>query len=107
MRSCHPSSSRCGLPRACCLAFVLGCIATVGPVAAEAPSGVWRTRGFEEFRAGTMGNAGENLYVSRAGVLQRIHQYDFNRDGWVDPASRETVSRVATISTFPRPRRTS
>jgi hypothetical protein len=42
------------------------------------------TRGFEAFRRGTFGNAGQNLYVSRAGVLQRIHQYDINRDGYVD-----------------------
>jgi hypothetical protein len=44
----------------------------------------WITRGFESFRAGTFGNAGQNLYVSRAGVLQRIHQYDLNQDGYVD-----------------------
>ena len=45
---------------------------------------VWVTRGFEAFRRGTFGNAGQNLYVSRAGVLQRIHHLDFNRDGYVD-----------------------
>ena len=45
-------------------------------------SGVWRTRGFEAFRRGTFGNAGQNLYVSRAGVLQRIHLFDLNKDGW-------------------------
>lgn len=64
-----------------CLLFLVAC----GWLpAAEPPSGVWRTRGFEVFRAGTFGNAGENLYVSRAGVLQRIQQHDFNRDGWFD-----------------------
>ena len=46
--------------------------------------GVWRERGFDDFIDGTFGNAGQNLYVSRAGVLQRIHQYDFNADGYVD-----------------------
>ena len=46
--------------------------------------GVWLTRGFEEFSKGQCGNAGQNLYVSRAGILQRIHQYDFNKDGYVD-----------------------
>lgn len=49
-----------------------------------AQSGLWITRGFESFRQGTCGNAGHNLYVSRAGVLQRIHQYDFNHDGYLD-----------------------
>ncbi len=46
--------------------------------------GVWVTRGHEAFSKGTCGNAGQNLYVSKAGVLQRIHQLDFNRDGYLD-----------------------
>lgn len=46
--------------------------------------GTWVTQGFEAFRQGTFGNAGQNLYVSRAGVLQRIHQYDLNGDGHLD-----------------------
>lgn len=50
----------------------------------RAPSGVWITRGFDAFRRGTFGNAGQNLYVSRAGVLQRIHLFDVNRDGYID-----------------------
>jgi hypothetical protein len=44
----------------------------------------WITRGFEAFREGTFGNAGQNLYVSRQGVLQRIHLFDLNRDGYAD-----------------------
>ncbi len=44
----------------------------------------WTTRGFEKFRQGHFGNAGQNLYVSRAGVLQRIHQYDLNGNGHLD-----------------------
>ena len=47
-------------------------------------SGVWVTEGFEAFREGTFGNGGQNLYVSRAGVLQRIHQFDLNGDGYFD-----------------------
>ena len=47
-------------------------------------SGAWTTRGFEDFSQGTLGNAGQNLYVSRSGALQRIHQYDLNRDGYFD-----------------------
>ena len=46
--------------------------------------GRWTTEGFEEFRRGVFGNAGHNLYVSREGVLQRIHQFDFNGDGYLD-----------------------
>ncbi len=47
-------------------------------------SSSWTIRGFEAFRQGTFGNGGQNLYVSRAGVLQRIHQFDLDRDGHVD-----------------------
>jgi len=45
---------------------------------------VWREKGFDDFRGGRFGNAGHNIYVSRAGVLQRIHQYNFSRSGYVD-----------------------
>lgn len=42
----------------------------------------WITEGFQGFSKGTMENGGQNLYVSRAGVLQRIFQYDVNGDGY-------------------------
>jgi len=45
---------------------------------------VWRQEGFSEFIKGTFGNAGHNLYVSKGGVLQRIHHFDFNNDGYND-----------------------
>ncbi len=53
-------------------------------VAAEAPSRVWRTRGFDEFPRRHVRNAGENLYVSRRRFAGAIAQYDFNRDGRFD-----------------------
>ena len=37
-----------------------------------AREGVWRERGYEDFADGVFGNGGQNLYVSRAGVLQMI-----------------------------------
>lgn len=46
--------------------------------------GQWITRGFEDFRRGSFDNGGQNLYVSRAGVLQRIHHMDLDGDGWPD-----------------------
>ncbi|MCX6992890.1 MAG: VCBS repeat-containing protein [Kiritimatiellaeota bacterium] len=49
-----------------------------------AKHGVWKESGFKDFRDGTFGNAGQNLYVSHAGVLQRIHHFDINRDGYLD-----------------------
>lgn len=45
---------------------------------------IWKTSGFEAFRAGRFGNGGQNLYVSRRGVLQRIYQYDLDHDGYFD-----------------------
>ena len=44
----------------------------------------WETRGFEAFRRGKFGNGGQNIYVSRQGVLQRIFQYDLNHNGYFD-----------------------
>ena len=44
----------------------------------------WITEGFEAFREGTFGNGGQNIYVSRKGVLQRIHQTDVTGNGYVD-----------------------
>ena len=35
----------------------------------------WITKGFEGFSKGTMENGGQNLYVSKKGILQRIFQY--------------------------------
>ena len=43
-----------------------------------------RTEGFQDFVRGSFGNGGQNIYVSRAGILQRIHQFDFTGNGFVD-----------------------
>ena len=44
----------------------------------------WTTQGFEAFRKGTFGNGGQNIYVSRNGVLQRIHRTNLTGSGFVD-----------------------
>lgn len=44
----------------------------------------WTKKGFKEFSKGNMGNGGQNIYVSANGVLQRIFQFDLNRDGYPD-----------------------
>ena len=44
----------------------------------------WSMKGFDDFSRGTLGNAGQNIYVSKKGVLQRIWQFDVNSDGYVD-----------------------
>ena len=48
------------------------------------PRKVWRECGYKDFADGTFGNSGRNIYVSRAGVLQRISRFDFNSDGYID-----------------------
>ena len=44
----------------------------------------WEKEGFEGFSKGKFGNGGQNLYVSKNGVLQRIYNYDLNGDGYFD-----------------------
>ena len=44
----------------------------------------WITEGFSGFSRGTFGNGGENIYVSAAGILQRIRHSDINDDGYQD-----------------------
>ena len=44
----------------------------------------WTIKGFDSFSKGTFENGGQNLYVSKKGVLQRIWQFDVNKDGYVD-----------------------
>ena len=41
-------------------------------------------KGFEDFSKGTLGSAGQNLYVSKKGVLQRIFNFDTNGNGYFD-----------------------
>ncbi len=45
---------------------------------------IWRKQGFEDFSKGTLGNGGQNLYVSAKGILQRIHLYDMTGNGYPD-----------------------
>lgn len=44
----------------------------------------WKKKGFSEFSKGTLGNGGQNLYISAKGVLQRIFNFDINGDGYPD-----------------------
>lgn len=44
----------------------------------------WRETGYTDFADGTFGNGGQNLYVSRKGILQRIFRFDLNKDGYAD-----------------------
>ena len=66
--------------------FPLSCLAALGIlcVGGSFAQDSWVTEGFEQFSRGTFGNAGQNLYVSKAGVLQRIYQFDLDKNGWTD-----------------------
>ena len=44
----------------------------------------WTKEGFEAFRKGTFGNSGQNIYVSKNGVLQRIYNMDIDGNGYPD-----------------------
>ncbi len=41
-------------------------------------------KGFLDFSKGTMGNGGQNLYVSKKGILQRIFRFDTSGNGYFD-----------------------
>lgn len=62
-------------------AFLFAAAVAAAPAAEPEP---WVVEGFGAFRRGSFGNAGQNLYVSRAGVLQRIFRYDLDGDGRFD-----------------------
>ncbi len=63
----------------------------------------WITEGFEGFSRGTMGNGGQNIYVSRRGVLQRIFHYDLNGDGYPDLlfASSQSMNERPPVHVYP------
>jgi hypothetical protein len=66
------------------LSIVVWSIVFVSLMTGKDNSGCWEEAAYEDFIDGEFGNGGQNLYVSRNGVIQRIHQFDFNRDGYID-----------------------
>lgn len=44
----------------------------------------WHHASFQEFSSGTLGNAGQNLYVSHDGRVQTIRRYDLDDNGHID-----------------------
>ncbi len=63
---------------------MVGFCLAAGLVMAAPAAESWVTEGFEAFSRGTMGNGGQNLYVSKRGVLQRIYQFDLDKNGVFD-----------------------
>lgn len=52
---------------------------------------------FEDFAAGKLDAAGQNIYVSRDGAVRTIHRFDFNQDGFIDLLFNNTHDRRAFI----------
>ena len=68
-------------------------------------SSSWITQGFEAFRAGEFGNGGQNIYVSKKGVLQRIHQTDITRNGYADLVfcNSQNHEEFVPVDVYPEP----
>jgi len=55
---------------------------------------VWIHNGFEDFSKGQFDNAGGNLYVNAAGVIEMINNLDVNSDGYVDLVLANSHDRI-------------
>ena len=44
----------------------------------------WVQRGFDDFSGGQFEDGGSNLYVNAKGVIEMIHRWDVNNDGFAD-----------------------
>ncbi len=64
--------------RLSCIGILFQC-AILNLPAAET---VFHHEGFEQLSKGELGNAGQNLYVSRGGELKLINWFDLDRDGY-------------------------
>jgi len=57
---------------------------------ANAPDGkcgkerAWIHKGFEQFSKGRFDNGGDKLYMNAKDVIEMIHRFDVNNDGYVD-----------------------
>jgi hypothetical protein len=75
-----------------CLLFAIGTSARAQPFTDDS---------FEDFRAGTLDAAGQNIYVSRDGKVRTIHRFDYDRDGYIDlllPQTHDTYSDIAPVA---------
>jgi len=65
----------------------------------------WIKNSFEDFQKGTMGNGGQNIYVSAGGVLQRVFHFDINGDGYPDIlfANSQSMGERAPVNIYDDP----
>ncbi len=60
-----------------------GCIAGTA-CTAQGNDDVWVHGGFKDFSKGRFDDGGSNLYVNAHGVIEMIHRWDVNNDGYAD-----------------------
>lgn len=67
--------------------------------------GIWKQSGFSEFSEGTLGNGGQNIYVSANGIIQRVYRFDLNSDGYADVlfATSQDMNEAPPVSVYRRP----
>jgi hypothetical protein len=63
-------------------------------------SAAWITEGYDAFRKGEFDSAGVNLYVSRNGVVQTVHRFDVNNDGYYDLIFNNTHDLVYVLPSY-------
>lgn len=64
----------------CLTCFVIILLATVTGLSAV--ESLFRHAGFDQLSTGELGNAGQNLFVSKRGELKLINWFDLDRDGY-------------------------
>ncbi len=60
----------------------------------------WITEGYDAFRKGQFDSAGVNLYVSRKGIVQTVHRFDVNNDGYFDLIFNNTHDLVYVTPSY-------
>ena len=75
-----------------------------GPVTSlsktESVEKAWTTSTFLDFSDGTLADGGENTYVTAAGEIRLINQWDLNQDGFLDIVFPNTHDNNQQIDLF-------
>ncbi len=64
----------------------------------SAPAQTFTDDTFDDFAAGKLDAAGQNIYVSRDGAVRTIHRFDLNEDGFIDLLFNNTHDRRSFIA---------
>ena len=77
-------SNKFGLLRGVVSALALIGLLPAWPAGGADGGRSWTTSTFLEFSEGRLDDGGVNTYVTAAGEVQLVNQYDLNRDGFLD-----------------------